>query len=108
MYVATTMEAYERRDVAERSDISPGVRVRGRGRGRGRGRVRVRVRVGLYQGAAGRSGIAPKRVPAPSDVSGASWPCPPLPVCPTPRPRVDCLVDDEACLMTLTLPAAIK
>ena len=71
MYVATTMEAYERRDVAERSDISP------------------------------------KRVPAPSDVSGASWPCPP-PVSPTPRPRVDCLVDDEACLMTLTLPAAIK
>ena len=44
MYVATTMEAYERRDVAERSDISPGVRVRGRGRGRGRGRVRVRDR----------------------------------------------------------------
>jgi hypothetical protein len=28
MYVATTMEAYERRDVAERSDISPGLKVR--------------------------------------------------------------------------------
>ena len=37
MYVATTMEAYERRDVAERSDISPGLKVRLRLRDRVRG-----------------------------------------------------------------------
>ena len=65
----------------------------------------LRVRVGLDQGAAGRSGISPKRVPAPSDVSGASWAWLPPVMHPAACPT-DCLA--AARLMTLTLPAAMK
>ena len=47
VYVATTTEAYERRDVSERSDISPDVEVRMRVGVSARVRARVCGTVGL-------------------------------------------------------------